>query len=72
MRLKVWGNLFRREKISAKTQGMKKMKSCNFWGFPKSGEEILKIYFTSIFFFFLEKIYFKKFHPKFWKTPKIS
>ena len=33
------------------------MKSCNFWGFPKSGEEILKIYFTFKFFFSRENIF---------------
>ena len=37
----------RLEKISAQTQGMKKRNHGNFWGFPKSGDEISKNIFFS-------------------------
>ena len=71
MRWEGWGNLFQEEKISAKTQGMIK-RNHEIFGVSKIWDEILKIYFTSKFFFFSREIYFKKFHPRFWKTPKIS
>ena len=42
MRLKVWGNLFRREKISAKTQGMKKRNHKIFGVFQNLEKKFLK------------------------------
>ena len=70
MRLKVWGNLFQEEKISAKTQGMIKRNHEIFWGFPKSGEEILKIYFTSNFFFFSRENIFQEISSQILENPK--
>ena len=65
-------NLFPPEKISAQTQGMKKNQIMKFLGFSKIWRKFsLKIYFQEKKIFEM-KIYFKKFHPRFWKTPKIS
>ena len=61
---------FRREKISAKTQGMKKRNHEIFGVFPKSGEEIPEIYFTSKFFFFGENNWREKFLLQILENPK--
>ena len=65
-------NLFPPEKISAQTQGMKKNEIMKFLGFSKIWRKFsLKIYFQKKKIFEM-KIYFENFHPRFWKTPKIS
>ena len=50
--------------------GDEKTKSWNFWGFPKSGDEILENNFFQKFFFFFENIFWEKIFSRFWKIPR--
>ena len=70
MRLKVWGNLFRREKISAKTQGMIKRNHAILGVFQNLEKKFSKYISLQIFFFSRENIFQENFIPDFGKPQK--